>query len=351
MIAHSIATRAVQTAARSPRECQGSLDTHEFEGIHEVQVGDLENRNDEAAHDEFNAVYRRWHEGELDVALPGGETGRCRCSTATCRCSTSCGCATSTTHAFGRRHRRRQPRRGDPAGLGGAGRRGRRLRHRPPPGEHRIGGAGADHRRPLELRAVGDADPAVRPGPTVDERSGTGPAVSRPDGLRRGQVDLVAHAADGTAVDVQCVRAVRGRGSRPRCTRTAVGVVDERAVAVLQPCHGRHGTHWSCPVHSTERATTFGLPRGRLTNPSAPAQFVQAVVVDAEVVRDLVDHRDGDLVDDLGLGVADVQQGLAVDRDGVRQRAARTRSRARSARCPRRDRAGPARRRCGRPPG
>ncbi len=46
-----------------------------FDGIHEVQVGELEDRTDEAAHDEFNALYRRWHGGELELALPGGETG------------------------------------------------------------------------------------------------------------------------------------------------------------------------------------------------------------------------------------------------------------------------------------
>jgi broad specificity phosphatase PhoE len=50
--------------------------THELEGLHEVQVGDLEDRSDEAAHDEFNAIYERWHRGELDLALPGGETGQ-----------------------------------------------------------------------------------------------------------------------------------------------------------------------------------------------------------------------------------------------------------------------------------
>ena len=41
-----------------------------------MQVGDLEDRNDDAAIEEFNAIYQRWHEGELDVPLPGGETGR-----------------------------------------------------------------------------------------------------------------------------------------------------------------------------------------------------------------------------------------------------------------------------------
>lgn len=76
MIAHSIATRAVQTASQIAAEFGPPHATQEFEGIHEVQVGDLENRSDEAAHDEFNAVYRRWHAGELDLALPGGETAQ-----------------------------------------------------------------------------------------------------------------------------------------------------------------------------------------------------------------------------------------------------------------------------------
>ncbi len=76
MIAHSIATRAVQTAREISSTVLGAPDgPHAFEGLHEVQVGDLEDRADDAAHDEFTAIYRRWHEGELSVALPGGETG------------------------------------------------------------------------------------------------------------------------------------------------------------------------------------------------------------------------------------------------------------------------------------
>ena len=76
MIAHSIATRAVQTAAEICAVVSPSAGTREFEGIHEVQVGDLEDRIDEDAHDEFNAIYRRWHGGELDLPLPGGETAQ-----------------------------------------------------------------------------------------------------------------------------------------------------------------------------------------------------------------------------------------------------------------------------------
>ncbi|GFG72663.1 hypothetical protein MBOT_00280 [Mycobacterium botniense] len=36
----------------------------------------MENRNDDEAVAEFNAIYQRWHHGELEVPLPGGETGR-----------------------------------------------------------------------------------------------------------------------------------------------------------------------------------------------------------------------------------------------------------------------------------
>ena len=74
MIAHSVALRASQTAGEIAAELE--LDSDEFEGIHEVQVGDLEDRNDDAAIAEFETVYQRWHEGDLDVRVPGGETGR-----------------------------------------------------------------------------------------------------------------------------------------------------------------------------------------------------------------------------------------------------------------------------------
>ena len=58
MIAHSVAVRAAQTA----EEISGALglDAQEFEGIHEVQVGDLENRNDDDA----------WH-GDIVVVSHG----------------------------------------------------------------------------------------------------------------------------------------------------------------------------------------------------------------------------------------------------------------------------------------
>lgn len=72
LVAHSVALRATETAA-GIGDALG-LGTLTLEGIHEVQVGDLENRNDDAAIEQFNAIYERWHEGEPDVPLPGGES-------------------------------------------------------------------------------------------------------------------------------------------------------------------------------------------------------------------------------------------------------------------------------------
>jgi broad specificity phosphatase PhoE len=73
LLAHSVATRARQTAGEIAGEFQ--VAPVEFEGLHEVQVGELENRNDDEAIEEFGRVYQRWHEGHLDESLPGGESG------------------------------------------------------------------------------------------------------------------------------------------------------------------------------------------------------------------------------------------------------------------------------------
>jgi probable phosphoglycerate mutase len=74
LILHSIARRAAQTANEISGEF--AMDTGEIDGIHEVQAGDLEDRTDDAAIAEFTGVYQRWCEGELGVAMPGGESGR-----------------------------------------------------------------------------------------------------------------------------------------------------------------------------------------------------------------------------------------------------------------------------------
>lgn len=72
LVTHSVAIRAAQTAA----EISGALGVtaRALDGIHEVQAGALENRNDDDAIAEFNAIYQRWHSGEPGLALPGGES-------------------------------------------------------------------------------------------------------------------------------------------------------------------------------------------------------------------------------------------------------------------------------------
>jgi broad specificity phosphatase PhoE len=73
MLVHSVAARAAETA----KVIGGvwGMPPREVEGLHEVQVGNLEMRSDDAAVDAFNRVYERWHLGELDIAMPDGETG------------------------------------------------------------------------------------------------------------------------------------------------------------------------------------------------------------------------------------------------------------------------------------
>ncbi|OMC07338.1 phosphoglycerate mutase [Mycolicibacter heraklionensis] len=73
LVAHSVATRAVQTAAEISGRL-GGVTARALEGIHEVQAGELENRTDDDAIAEFNATYQRWHSGETGLALPGGES-------------------------------------------------------------------------------------------------------------------------------------------------------------------------------------------------------------------------------------------------------------------------------------
>lgn len=73
LIAHSVALRAAQTAAEIAGHLR--LQPHELDGIHEVQVGELEDRKDDEAIAVFEGVYQKWHEGDLGIAMPGGETG------------------------------------------------------------------------------------------------------------------------------------------------------------------------------------------------------------------------------------------------------------------------------------
>lgn len=70
----STAVRAQQTA--EPVAAAHGLRVEVVEGVQEVFCGDLEGRHDREAFEAFGAVARRWGQGELDVPLPGGESGR-----------------------------------------------------------------------------------------------------------------------------------------------------------------------------------------------------------------------------------------------------------------------------------
>ncbi|MFF0541518.1 histidine phosphatase family protein [Nocardia thailandica] len=69
----SQALRARQTAAHI-EEASG-VTAGVLDGVYEVQAGALEGRSDHAAHAEFQAIYHRWHAGELDVRPERGESG------------------------------------------------------------------------------------------------------------------------------------------------------------------------------------------------------------------------------------------------------------------------------------
>ncbi|WOC12091.1 histidine phosphatase family protein [Gordonia sp. MP11Mi] len=72
VLAHSVANRARQTADMIASVWDA--DTVAVDGVHEVQVGDLEGKTDVESHKVFHDVVTRWHHGELDARLPGGES-------------------------------------------------------------------------------------------------------------------------------------------------------------------------------------------------------------------------------------------------------------------------------------
>lgn len=69
----SIATRAQQTAA--PLAKLHELDVQVIEGVHEVSVGELEDRGDQEGIEAYIRVFLPWTLGELHGSMPGGESG------------------------------------------------------------------------------------------------------------------------------------------------------------------------------------------------------------------------------------------------------------------------------------
>lgn len=70
----SRALRAQQTA--EPLATVHGLPVDVLDGIQEIYVGDLEGSAETSARMRFEEINRRWHRGELDEPMPGGEAGR-----------------------------------------------------------------------------------------------------------------------------------------------------------------------------------------------------------------------------------------------------------------------------------
>jgi probable phosphoglycerate mutase len=68
----STAVRAQQTAA--PVAAAHGLDVTVVDDVHELFVGDLEDRADEAARERFYETEQAWEAGDADARLPGGES-------------------------------------------------------------------------------------------------------------------------------------------------------------------------------------------------------------------------------------------------------------------------------------
>lgn len=74
IVVSSFAVRAVQTAEHIAAAT--SVVFQQREGIHETQAGHWEGRTDDVAHKGFTEIYGRWHSGDLDARVPGGDSGR-----------------------------------------------------------------------------------------------------------------------------------------------------------------------------------------------------------------------------------------------------------------------------------
>jgi probable phosphoglycerate mutase len=70
----SIAVRARQTAA--PVAARHGLDVRVVDGLHEVHCGYYEGSNRRADIEAFIGVYRAWHAGDVELPVPGGESGQ-----------------------------------------------------------------------------------------------------------------------------------------------------------------------------------------------------------------------------------------------------------------------------------
>lgn len=68
----SVARRAQQTAGLIG--AGWGIGAGVVDGVHEIQVGELEGRSDEEALEAFGKYVRAWHDGDPDARPPGGES-------------------------------------------------------------------------------------------------------------------------------------------------------------------------------------------------------------------------------------------------------------------------------------
>jgi broad specificity phosphatase PhoE len=97
----SRALRARQTA--KPIAARHGLTAQVLEGVHEVAIGTLEGRQQPEDHRRLHEMYRAWHCGDLQAALPCGESGsqvldRYLADVATIRATHSGGTAVLVSH-------------------------------------------------------------------------------------------------------------------------------------------------------------------------------------------------------------------------------------------------------------
>ena len=169
--------------------------------------------------------------GDLDVPLPGGESGQ-QVLDRYLPVVTQLRLRYLDDHAWHGRRRRGQPRRRDPAGRRGAGGRRRRLRPRTSPRQHRMRGAEPDHRRPVELRAVGRAGAAV----LSRARAAPGRGRARTPPIRWADVDREPRAQAQPTASQSMLKACTTSGvaqSSSVHSDRRTRVVDDGAVAVV----------------------------------------------------------------------------------------------------------------------
>ena len=76
--------RPARSRPPQPVAAAHGLEVEVVDGVHEMLVGDLEGRSDDAALEAFGDVYDAWWRGDLDARLPGRGVGAATCGPGSC---------------------------------------------------------------------------------------------------------------------------------------------------------------------------------------------------------------------------------------------------------------------------